>query len=132
MKNGLILFFTLVYFTFSIGTTLKLHYCGGEIEDVQYSFADTKSKSNCCGEEESEDSDCCQNVIHSLKIKDNHSASKSFLIKAAELDVLPAFIVSNELFLAHCGFSLKQPSPHPPPEQKLSTPTYLLNRVFRL
>ena len=59
-----------------IGIPVYLHYCGGELEEVNYL---TKG-SSCCGEEAPEDDGCCQDKGFILKssvdftIKNLHAA----------------------------------------------------------
>jgi hypothetical protein len=48
-----------IYLLNSIGIPVYYHYCGGELEKVTALF---KTNTCCDGEEEENDSDCCQNV----------------------------------------------------------------------
>lgn len=110
------LFFSLlvlVYITSSIGVSVYLHYCGGELEKISA----VKVKSCCGGMDEKNDSDCCKNESRHLSLKYEFSAAKSlqpvFTMPAQDLFValqpFKAFVQlpSSASFLSHA-------SAHPP------------------
>lgn len=60
-----------VYLMGNIGIPVYYHYCGGELESINAMF----KNDNCCGEEEEEDSDCCQNETKIITQKSESSFS---------------------------------------------------------
>ena len=80
--------FTFCYVMAGIGIPVYLHYCGGELEEVSYL---TKTNS-CCGEEETEDSDCCHNESHVLR-----SALDARLTPEERLAAEPTLLLSINL-----------------------------------
>jgi hypothetical protein len=46
-----------IYLASNTGIPVYYHYCGGELESVSTLF----KSSSCCGDDEDEDSGCCQN-----------------------------------------------------------------------
>lgn len=60
-----------VYIAFAIGIPVYFHYCGGELEKIQFL---TKSTS-CCGDEEEDpesgDNGCCNDEEVLVQIKDS-------------------------------------------------------------
>ena len=72
MRKLLTFTLLIVYFTFSSGVTIHMHYCMGEF--VNLSFSDT-NKGECgkCGMEKHDtDNSCCKDVQVSAKIADAH------------------------------------------------------------
>ena len=75
MKQALTFILLLVYFTFSSGVTMHMHYCMGEF--VNLSFTDT-NRGECgkCGMEKHDTGNtCCKDVQITAKISDAHKTS---------------------------------------------------------
>jgi hypothetical protein len=72
VKRALKYFFGLVVAVYMISNTgipVYYHYCGGELESVNALFKST----SCCGDDEDENSDCCQNETKVLAQKSESS-----------------------------------------------------------
>ena len=64
-----------IYFTFSAGATIHLHFCMGEF--INFSFSDT-NESVCgkCGmSQHEENNNCCRDVSVTAKISDSHNVA---------------------------------------------------------
>jgi hypothetical protein len=73
-----------LYVITAAGVPVYLHYCGGELENINYVVKGT----SCCGEDESTpvDNDCCQDeetVMQSLTDFTLKDISKTSLVKSA-------------------------------------------------
>lgn len=83
----------LIYFTFSAGATLHLHYCMGEF--AGFSFSDTdKGACNKCGmtTHSSETRKCCKDVQVTPSISDDHKAcNPNFVLDVPSFDLPAAF-----------------------------------------
>ena len=134
MKKAVSLFLVFLYSTFSIGATMRLHYCGGEIAEVNYSFTNPNKKIKCCGEEETEeeDSECCKNSTLNLKIKDNHAAAKLNLLKVCSVNLLPFYNNATSASLYRFNTLNSNGLFKIPPLISYNRPVYLLNSVFRI
>lgn len=66
-----------LYFAFSAGATVHLHYCMGEF--AGFSLTDNHGKDACgkCGMDRHNESDCCKDVQITKKISDPHNAIKA-------------------------------------------------------
>lgn len=65
----------LIYFTFSAGATLHLHYCMGEFVGVSFEETNTGTCAGCGMNEAKDQSDCCNDVQVSVKVTDTHYSS---------------------------------------------------------
>ena len=73
-----------IYFLNSIGIPVYYHYCGGELENVSALF----KTNSCCGEEEDEDSDCCQNVVKVVLQQNESSLNEPKVLGISDHQIL--------------------------------------------
>lgn len=127
MKKLAAILLILCYLVPAIGTTLVMHYCGGELDSV--SILSTDENRCSCGSE-SMKKDCCKDELVVLKIKDTEQSIKSSTTQ-------PRFIVkepaATELLLQSVYFnpvslSFSQSYLYPP--GAATHPVYLVNKVF--
>jgi len=112
-----------------IGVALSLHFCGGELSNVQFTEA---AKCKFCKETEKSDmaNKCCKNTAVDAKIKDSHESGlkvelpKNYSIK---LFLAPFLLEMVESVLPKL-FS-KNESKAPPFSSRV--PLYAFNCVFR-
>lgn len=84
------------YVLTAIGIPVYFHYCGGELEEINYVL----KGSGCCGEEEDSDEDngCCKNENYILK------SNVDFTLKESNTS---AFVkLFSQLFFLSLPFSL--------------------------
>lgn len=70
MKKASGILLLLIYFTFSTGVVINLHYCMDRLDSVQFGVSDTDT-CNKCGMEKSEGNNCCDNETKIFKIDDD-------------------------------------------------------------
>lgn len=77
-----------IYLIGNIGVPVYYHYCDGELESINTIFR----SDGCCGEEEKEDSDCCQNETKIVTQKSESSFSPfNVNIKPNHIDLSGVF-----------------------------------------
>jgi len=111
LRTYLFGFFTFCYLLAVSGIPVYLHYCGGELEEISYL---TKTDS-CCGEEESEDSDCCHN--ESLVLRNTVEARVAPEARLAEQtsQLLSVLFFSSSVAIPYCQQHLTEKIAHSPP-----------------
>jgi hypothetical protein len=83
-----------IYLVSNIGIPVYYHYCGGELESVNALF----KSSSCCGDDEDEDSGCCQNETKVLAQKSETSFQPDYFKLAPASHSLPSFIKTEYFF----------------------------------
>lgn len=87
LKKFLTIWLFVVYAMSVSGATVKFHYCGGDLADVQLSLQE-KAKASCCGDE-AEDNGCCKNEQVKLQIADENGATHPVFDCSAKVFLLP-------------------------------------------
>jgi hypothetical protein len=130
MKRFIAFILAVLYLSVSVGATIRLHYCMGELVSTTIFGGDSKTCPKCGMEKHSEKSNCCKNInitIQSDKKLLAHQVAqgleKGLTIAAIQYPNQP------EIFLNSNIFSLTT-STHKPPF--LSYPIYLHIQNFRI
>jgi hypothetical protein len=98
MKRSLTIVFLSFYVLASLGLTINLHYCGGQLESLNL-FGN--SESCCCGGEAFNKS-CCENHVLHYEISDEQRVSQDIrilTIPSIDLDIQPIIdiaLLNNE------------------------------------
>lgn len=101
MKKCLAFILTFIYISFSVGATLNVHYCMGEMVGASL-FSLRDQKCGKCGMEKhtEESKNCCRDISIVLKSGDNHTFTKlHYVSNAVSLTVPPVFYVVSEINL---------------------------------
>lgn len=120
-----------VYATIICGITINLHYCGGKLASVNLSIAD--SEHPCACGSKGMKKGCCENKSIYVQYKADQKV-QYFAINFNHVvkDIFIPFLV-HDVFLPPFHLTRKEEVSHsPPPLLASSSPTYLLNRVFRI
>lgn len=92
MKKLITSILAVIYFTFSAGVTIHMHYCMGEF--IKFSFSET-NKGVCgkCGMEKHDiNKNCCTDVQFTAKISEAHMAyNHDFKFLLFYNDLIPSF-----------------------------------------
>ena len=130
MKKLATIFLILIYFTFSAGAVIHLHYCMGEFVNFSLAPDNTKICDGCGMESHGEKNGCCKDVQLSLKISDDYYSSsightldnqcKQLEATCRELKLTDAFYTQSSSFFIY----------YPPPREKPHL--YLKNRNLRV
>lgn len=133
MKQFLVFILAFIYLGSSAGATVHLHYCKGELVDIQVGEKEKKSCSGCKSEKKTTKpckKNCCKDVHKMMKVEKEHQQAADAHFKFVQpfyhaLPVsffeLPAVFVSGrehllpdrhapplfnsvELYLLHCHF----------------------------
>lgn len=117
-----------IYLFSCVCLVIDFHYCGGELETVALYHAD---EDNCCGEEDGERPDCCEDKFVVIDTDDNEKATR-YLIKHTDvvksISDFPTGIISivdNDLVLE----KMVIPINHAPPNKDL-IPLFIKNRML--
>lgn len=130
MKRVLVSTIALIYFTVSSGMVMSVHYCMGEVSNIQVNQV---PEERCiCGMSKKETSSkgCCKTEFTMVKLADTHKAS------SASYDIqTPVALVSRSLSqleapLYNTGIKIYTDIHGPPLLSEQDT--YLLNCVFRI
>lgn len=127
MKKGIASILFILYFAFSSGIVINLHYCMNRFDSSKFGAA----KSDICGKcgMHTDDSNgCCHDVVKVIKIQDDQQMSSSIL-KFAAPEISGIVYSQNNDQLTNRGNILTF-SAHSPPFNKQDT--YLVNCVFRI
>lgn len=130
MKRLLTSIVALIYFTISSGLVMSVHYCMGEISNVQVNQA---AEENCiCGMSKKETSSkgCCRTEFKMVKLEDTHKASYASYDVQAPVSILPRDLSFFEAPALHCSNKVYADIHGPPLLSEQDT--YLLNCVFRV
>ncbi len=65
----------IIYFTFSAGATVHLHYCMGALAGFSFSDTNEGSCSECGMDQHDDANSCCKDVEVTAKISDNHNTA---------------------------------------------------------
>lgn len=131
MKKLVTVFIALIYFTFSTGATVHLHYCMGEY--ISASLFDTNKGvcDNCGMNESGNNNDCCQDVQVKAKISDSHHVSPLYYCpETPSIIVPPSFTISTQVRIYATVPTTFFAQPHPP--SGLSHPLFIQYRNIRI
>lgn len=129
MKKAVVAILAFLYMTIATGVVVNLHYCMGSIAAVDYGY---NEQHDCgkCGMEMKPAKGCCHTESKIIKIDDAHQLVKA-TAQQFQAPALPVIELSSfERTLPEPGLELVHHD-LPPPDD-LSSPPYLLNRVFRI
>jgi hypothetical protein len=128
MKKPLAIFSVLIYFAFTCGVMINMHYCMNRLDSVKL-YAEKSDYCGKCGMY-AQKHGCCHDEVSIVKIDDDHHASQFNF--ASEAPVALATILSDFILPVSGSEQIEvDQSAHPPPlltEQD----TYLQNCVFRI
>jgi hypothetical protein len=122
MKRSVTIVFLSFYVLVSLGLTINLHYCGGQLESFNL-FSETES---CCCGGETMNKTCCENQIVYYEISDEQRVSQDIrilTIPSIDLDIQPIIditLLNNEIEL---DFQRLENSSSPP----YKNPFWILN-----
>ena len=129
MKRFIAFILAVLYLSISVGATIRLHYCMGELVNTTIFGGDSKTCPTCGMEEHSEKSNCCKNIKITIK------SDKKLLAPQVAQGLENGFTIAaiqypnqSELFLNSNIFSLTTFTHKPP---LLSYPIYLHIQIFR-
>jgi hypothetical protein len=116
-----------IYLLSNIGIPVYYHYCCGELESINALI----NQSECCGEDEEENSDCCQNETKIIAQK-SETSFQTLQYKIAP-ESLQLFVITHKLLFDYSTLKGVKPvlanlSDHPPESgrQMLITKSVLL------
>ncbi len=101
MKRSVTIVFLSFYVLISLGLTINLHYCGGQLESLDL-FGNTES---CCCGGETMNKSCCENQFLYFEISDEQRVSQDYrilTIPSFDLNIQPAIditLLNNEIEL---------------------------------
>jgi hypothetical protein len=75
MRRVLVTILTIFYSYYSIGATIHVHYCMGELVETSLFGTSDKACGKCGMEKHSENDDCCKDVQVVVKSSENHISS---------------------------------------------------------
>ena len=127
MKKGIASILFILYFAFSSGVVINLHYCMNKFDSSKFGAA----KSEICGKcgMHTEDSNgCCHDVVKVIKIQDDQQVSSiNVKFTAPEIADIVYTHINDQLINNRNNLTF---SDHSPPLNKQDS--YLLNCVFRI
>lgn len=130
MKRIIVSIIALIYFTVSSGMVMSVHYCMGEVSNIQVNQV---PEERCiCGMSKKETSSkgCCKTEFTMVKLADTHKAS------SASYDIqTPVVLVARYLSQLEASLyntSIKTYTDIHGPPLLSEQDTYLLNCVFRI
>jgi len=129
MKKLLLILVLFLYLIPAIGVTVSVHYCKGELARI--SFGSEQQQEQTCGcKISSVRKKCCENVVLSMKIKDDQQKVKPTLFDfshPAELLTKPEFFLRFVAIVTEKS-SVIHPIEIPPGRSK--QPLYLQHSSF--
>lgn len=132
MKKFAVTTLALVYLSSSIGATMHMHYCMGEVASWGLGNQESKTCSNC-GMEKSEQNDkgCCKDKDTFLKNSIDQKVTESFFqIKQLMTAGMPSSFAEIPSFIIPSVTEEDPISPAPPPNHGI--PIYILNCFYRI
>ena len=126
MKKLLTIALSLIYFAVSSGIIINMHYCMGKLSGVSYHAAATSH----CGKCGMDNSGCCHDDVHLIKLSNDQQAVAYFSYKLPGLQAtLPvaAFAHTAIAALPDAGSIL-----HNPPPRSSAVALSVLHCVFRI
>lgn len=129
MKNLRIYILLLIYTLSCIGIMVDFHYCGGELVSINLYQAD---EDECCGEEQEETSDCCDDKYIAINTDDSENF-KSFTFQTFNFYQLIAPAYHATKIIDYSVFADKNiiPINHAPPNSYLDQ-LFIKNRILRI
>lgn len=122
-----ILLFAL-YFSFSTGVVISMHFCMNRFDSVKLG-ATASEICDKCGMHTADFKDCCHDEVQIFKIQDDHQAGAYYQVKLVPLAVrLPDLPLIPDLVAANGRIQVADI--HSPPARQQAT--YLRNCVFRI
>jgi hypothetical protein len=118
-----------LYFAFSAGATVHLHYCMGEYAGFSFTDNYKNSCSKCGMDRHEKESDCCKDVQVTKKISDPHNFISAVFNTAVPCIEPPTFyLVADENPSAQIHTPVVRGNPPP----GILLPLFLRNRNLRL
>lgn len=134
MKRLLTLVIAVSYLCLSIGVTIHIHYCMGQM--VGASFLEQEDNHHCdhCGMKKvSSKNGCCKDEHKVFKSSSDQLLTKTYIAKAFSLDYLPTseVIIPQVVYLPeyHNSYSAKA---NAPPEMISEVPIYIRTHNLRI
>jgi hypothetical protein len=128
MKQSAATILLTIYFAFSTGLVVNLHYCMDRFDSMQIGAAKSEVCGKC-GMHTTESNGCCHDAVKILKIDDDQlTGGYHFKFQTAIAANTPVYFQVESL-LVNAGFKILQNN-HSPPISKQDT--YLQNCVFRI
>ena len=128
MKKGLATILLLVYFAFSSGVVINLHYCMDKLDSSRFGAAKSDICQKC-GMHKDDANGCCHDEVKLIKIQDDQKAAGvNFTFYAPQ-----TCIEHNSIFALNILRDNEKEfyfTNHSPPLSKQDT--YLQNCVFRI
>lgn len=128
MKKSLATISILIYFAFTCGVMINMHYCMNRLDSVKL-YAEKSDYCGKCGMYAQKHS-CCHDEVSIVKIDDDHQASQfSFTSETPA----PLTTILSEFILPVSGTNtIKADHSGQPPPLLTEQDTYLQNCVFRI
>lgn len=131
MKRALIAIFALLYITTSMGTTVHMHYCMGQLSDWSLVHNESTSCSSCGMQKTKKNNGCCKDEQKYIK---NHTDQK-VAETSFHVPEIPSFDIPHPYCeISHpCFITMKgqHATSHAPP-QNSSLAIYIRNCIFRI
>lgn len=130
MKRVLVSIIALIYFTVSSGMVMSVHYCMGEVSNIQVN--QVPEEGCICGMSKKETSSkgCCKTEFTMVKLADNHKASSVSYDIQAPVALVARSLSQLEAPLYNTSIKIYADIHGPPLLSEQDT--YLLNCVFRI
>ncbi len=129
MKRVWVTILLLVYFTVSSGFVVNLHYCMGDLAEVELGHSDAKECGKC-GMPVKQKAGCCQDEVKVLKIAQDQSVAAFIAFHFGITQSLPEAF--NFPFVAAEQASCYRAAPAHAPPLLSKQDTHLKNSVFRI
>jgi hypothetical protein len=128
MKKSLATISVLVYFAFTCGVMINMHYCMNRFDSIKL----YTEKSEYCGKcgMHAQKHGCCHDEVSIVKLDDDHQASQ--LSFTSEIPAFFTTILSEFIIPAQESKAVKADHFGQPPPLLTEQDTYLQNCVFRI
>jgi hypothetical protein len=98
MKKFLVAILAIFYLGTSVGATVNLHYCMGELVNWDLSIQETHTCGNCGMEKvKNKKNGCCEDIQHRLEVEKDQKAENRYQPEApagvAVITTFPSFVV---------------------------------------
>lgn len=128
MKKGIAAILLTLYFVFSSGVVINLHYCMNRLDSARLGVSSTEMCSKC-GMPTTDLNGCCHNEVKIIKLQDDQQAATlhfKFLKPIAEAVSTP--VLPDQFILD--TYNKFSSTTHSPPWHQQDK--YLINCVFRI
>ncbi|MDZ4072766.1 MAG: hypothetical protein U1C70_13150 [Sediminibacterium sp.] len=130
MKHVLASIIALIYFTVSSGMVMSVHYCMGEVSNIQVNQVPEERCICRMSKKETSSKGCCKTEFTMVKLADTHKASSASYDIQTQVSLVSRSLSQLEAPLYNTGIKIYTDIHGPPLLSEQDT--YLLNCVFRI